>query len=90
MNKKKRNNKLETLLASDASNAQSWIVEGCDDEKDDEMGNDILPPKKGSKNAQVETKESKENDFVLDGTKDELDNEEEYIELESNKELNKN
>ena len=42
MNKKKKSNKLETLLASDASNAQSWIAEGCDDE----MENDMLPPKK--------------------------------------------
>ena len=86
MNKKKIHNKLETLLASGASNAQSWIVEGCDDEKDDEMGNDILPPR----NTPVEIKESEENDFILDGLEDELDDEKEYIKLESDKELDKN
>ena len=40
INKKKRNNKLETLLASDASNAQLLIVEGCEDEKDDKRENE--------------------------------------------------
>ena len=53
-----RNNKLETLLESDASNAQSWIAEGCDDnENDDEMENNMLLPKKGSRSAQVEIRE---------------------------------
>ena len=87
MNKKKKSNKLEILLASDASNAQSWIAEGCDDdENDDEMENDMLPPKKGSRNAQVEIKEPQKNDFVSDDTEDELD-EDVDIELEFDKEL---
>ena len=85
MNKKKRNNKLETLLAIDARNPQSWIVKGCDDEKDDEMENDILQPRKGSRNAQVEIRESEENDFVLNDMKNELDDDDEYIKLESDK-----
>lgn len=55
ISKKKRNNKLETLLARDASN---------DDENDDEMENNILSPKKRSKNAQVVIRELEENDFV--------------------------
>ena len=54
------------------------------------MENDILPPRKSFKNAQVEIRESKKNDFILDDTEDELDDEEEYIELESDKELDKN
>ena len=46
MNKKKKSNKLETLVSSDASNAQSWIFEGCDDnENNDEMENNMLPSK---------------------------------------------
>ena len=85
MNKKKKSNKLETLLASDANKAQSWIAEGCDD---DEMENDMLPPKKCSRNAQVEIRELEENDFVLDDTEDELD-EDVDIELEFDKELDK-
>ena len=48
----------------------------------------MLPLKKGSRNAQVEIRESKENDFVTDDTKDELD-EDVDIELESDKELHK-
>ena len=87
MNKKKNSNELETLLASDASNAQSWIAEGCDDdENDDEIVNDMLPPKKCFRNAQVEIRECEENDFVSDDMKDVLD-EDIDIELESDKEL---
>ncbi|XP_022880855.1 uncharacterized protein LOC111398151 [Olea europaea var. sylvestris] len=85
MNKKKRKDKLEILLASDASNAQSWIVDGCDDE---EKVDNILPSTRGNRNSQVEIREPDENDFVSDDTEDDL-NEEEEIELESNKELDK-
>lgn len=35
------NDKLETLLVSDASNAQFFIVDVCDDEEDVDI--DILP-----------------------------------------------
>ncbi|XP_022850265.1 uncharacterized protein LOC111372253 [Olea europaea var. sylvestris] len=85
MNKKKRKDKLETLLASNASNAQSWIVDSCDDEE--EVDN-ILPSTGGNRNSQVEIREPDEDDFVSDDTEDDL-NEEEEIELESDKELDK-
>ncbi|KAL2524180.1 Uncharacterized protein Adt_09234 [Abeliophyllum distichum] len=88
MNKKKRKkDKLETLLASDASNAQFWIVEGCDNDEE-EVKIDILQPTKGTTNVQDEIREPDENDFVSDGTEDEL-GEEEELDLESDKELDK-
>ena len=52
------------------------------------MENDILPPKKGSRNAQVEIREAQQNDFVSNDTKNEFD-EDVDIELESDKELDK-
>ena len=89
INKKKKSNKLETLLASDASNAQSWIAKSCnDDENEDEMDNDMSLPKKGFRNAQVEIREPEENDFVSDDTDNGLD-EDVDMELESDKELDK-
>ncbi|KAF3443025.1 hypothetical protein FNV43_RR16946 [Rhamnella rubrinervis] len=60
-----------------------------DPERDDEMENDILPSRKGSTNAHVEVREPEKNDFVSDGKEYELDEEEE-IELKSDKELDKN
>ncbi|XP_022883756.1 uncharacterized protein LOC111400579 [Olea europaea var. sylvestris] len=83
MKKKKMKDKLETLLASNATNTQSWIVDGCDDEE--EVDN-ILPSTRDNRNSQVEIREPDEDDFVSDGTEDDL-NEEEEIELESDKEL---
>nr|XP_048336961.1 uncharacterized protein LOC125424192 [Ziziphus jujuba var. spinosa] len=63
--------------------------EGCDDdEHDDEMENDILPPKKDSRNVQVEMKEPEENDFVSNDTENELD-EDVDVELKSDKKLDK-
>ncbi|XP_022883721.1 uncharacterized protein LOC111400523 [Olea europaea var. sylvestris] len=68
-----------------ASNAQSWIVDCCDDE---EKADNILPSKRGNRNSQVEKREPDKDDFVSDDTENDL-NEEDEIELESDKELDK-
>ena len=48
----------------------------------------MLPPKKCSRNIQVEIRELEENYFVSDDVKDELDKDVDF-ELKSNKELDK-
>ncbi|CAN6716044.1 unnamed protein product [Malus baccata var. baccata] len=92
MNKKKREKekKVDILLASEASMAQGWIVEGGDEEL--EFGSGIgetsevgssLEPRGSSKN--VEVRELHEEDFISDeDTEEEGDDEE--IEFESDTE----
>ncbi|CAN6552248.1 unnamed protein product [Malus baccata var. baccata] len=92
MNKKKREKekKVDVLLASEASMAQGWIVEGGDEEL--EFGSGIgdtlevgssLEPRGSSKN--VEVRELHEEDFISDeDTEEEGDDEE--IEFESDTE----
>lgn len=58
------------LLASDA---RFFIVDGCDLEE--EIDNDILPSTWGNKNTRIEIRESNEDDFVSNDSKDDLDKE---------------
>ncbi|XP_050157550.1 uncharacterized protein LOC126631471 [Malus sylvestris] len=93
MNKKKRENekKVDILLASEASMAQGWIVEGGDEEL--ELGSGIgetsevgssLEPRGSSKN--VEVRELHEEDFISDEDTEEEEGDDEEIEFESNTE----
>ncbi|XP_073153114.1 uncharacterized protein [Henckelia pumila] len=82
MNKKRRKDKLETLLTSDTSNAESWIIEDCVNE--DEVDVETLKSTRDT-DANVQ-RETNENEFASDNTEDEM-NEEDDIELESDKEL---
>ncbi|XP_070682491.1 uncharacterized protein [Malus domestica] len=93
MNKKKRENekKVDILLASEASMAQGWIVEGGDEEL--ELGSGIgetsevgssLEPRGSSKN--VEVRELHEEDFISDEDTEEEEGDDEEIEFESDTE----
>nr|XP_048317942.1 disease resistance protein RPV1-like [Ziziphus jujuba var. spinosa] len=75
-------------IVRDKSNNKLGRQSCDDDENDDKMENDMLPPKKGFRNIQVEIREPEKNDFVSDDMEDELD-EDTDIELKSNKELDK-
>ncbi|CAN6579016.1 unnamed protein product [Malus baccata var. baccata] len=93
MNKKKREKekKVDILLASEASMAQGWIVDGGDEELEFGLGigetsevGSSLEPRGSSKN--VEVRELHEEDFISDeDTKDEEGDDEE-IEFESDTE----
>ncbi|KAM1655416.1 hypothetical protein ACFX2K_007689 [Malus domestica] len=92
MNKKKREKekKVDILLASEASMAQGWIVEGGDEELELGLGigetsevGSSLEPRGSSKN--IEVRELHEEDFISDeDTEEEGDDEE--IEFESDTE----
>ena len=94
MNKKKREKekKVDILLASEASMAQGWIVEGVDEEIELGSGMDgeqlevdsSQEPRRSSRN--IEVRELHEEDFVSDEDTEEEGDDEEEIEFESDTE----
>ncbi|XP_070669060.1 uncharacterized protein [Malus domestica] len=94
MNKKKREKekKVDILLASEASMAQGWIVEGVDEETELGSGMDgdqlevdsSLEPRRSSRN--VEVRELHEEDFVSDEDTEEEGDDDEEIEFEADTE----
>ncbi|CAH9133614.1 unnamed protein product [Cuscuta epithymum] len=70
-NRKKRKDKLE---ACDASNAQGWIVEGCDD-NDDDVINEMTSTTTTLTGDENEIRELDEEDFESDGEETILDEE---------------
>lgn len=100
MNKKKRrSDKVDALLANTAHNAQSWIVDGLEDEEvtpgsgltwemvgEASGANEELQPRRSARNVE-DVREPEEDDFVSDGTEDEGDdNDDEEFDFESDKE----
>ena len=98
MNKKKRkSDKIDSLLANTAHHAQSWMVDGLEDEEvtpgsgltwglvgEASGASEELQPRRSARNLE-EVREPEEDDFVSDGTEDGGEDEEEF-DFESDKE----
>lgn len=101
MNKKKKSEKVDVLLANESSQAQSWMVDGVDDDGEDEevtpgsgltwgmvgeaSGANEELQPRRSSRHVEEVREPEEDDFISDGTEDDVDDDEEF-DFESDKE----
>lgn len=89
MNKKKKSKKDDVLLANEATHAQSWMVDGVDDEEDEEVGATFVIQSLNERRKSVsleEVREVDEDDFLSDGSEGEEDYDDDFDLDDSNME----